>query len=168
MKFKRYLLRSFPSSTFPEDLSCFELKNDAEIDEQSVPEGYALLKIYWTSIDPLLRTWISGAKSYLDPVKPGCGVPGFGIAKVIKISPDPKKKTIIEEGDWVGGMLEWSEYMLINYVKIHKLPIVPLFPYLGPRRAAIQISDGLWADRLHLLLVHQEGNHPLPDTQQKN
>jgi NADPH-dependent curcumin reductase CurA len=125
MKFKRYLLKSFPSSTFPEDLSCFELKHDAEIDEQAVPEGHALLKIYWTSTDPLLRTWISGAKSYLDPVRPGSGVPGFGIAKVIKINPDPKKKTIIEEGDWVSGMLEWSEYMLVNYRKIQKLPLVP-------------------------------------------
>lgn len=37
MKFKRYLLKSFPSSRFPEDLSCFELKHDAEIDEHAIP-----------------------------------------------------------------------------------------------------------------------------------
>ncbi len=43
-----------------------------------------LIKTCWVSLDPLLRTWISGAKSYLDPVKPGSGIPGFGIAKVVK------------------------------------------------------------------------------------
>jgi len=66
------------------------------------------LKIYWISVDPLLRTWISGAKSYLDPVGPGSPIPGFGVAKVVKIIKKKGKKTHLTEGDWVVGMLEWS------------------------------------------------------------
>jgi NADPH-dependent curcumin reductase CurA len=108
MIFKKYLLKSYPSDDFPKDLSCFELIDNAEIDESVIPEGMAFIKIYWISLDPLLRTWISGAKSYLDPVKPGSGVPGFGIAKVLKITRKKGKNTIIEPGDWVLGMLEWS------------------------------------------------------------
>jgi len=52
-----------------------------------------------------LRTWISGAKSYLDPVKPGSSIPGFGLAKVVKIVKKKGNRTIVETGDWVVGML---------------------------------------------------------------
>jgi hypothetical protein len=131
-----------------------------------VPEGFAFIKMYWISSDPLLRTWISGARSYLDPVKPGSGIPGFGIAKVIKISKKGGKKTIIEVGDWVIGMLEWSEYMLVDYKIIQRLPLVLWQLCLGPRRAAVQVSDCLWPHGLHLLLVHQAGDHSLPDLEQ--
>lgn len=89
-----------------------------------MPEGFAFIKVYWISSDPLLRTWISGAKSYLDPVKPGSSVPGFGVAKVLKITKKKGKKTIVEVGDWVVGMLEWSEYMMVDYKIIQKLPLV--------------------------------------------
>jgi NADPH-dependent curcumin reductase CurA len=66
------------------------------MDEHAVPEGFAFIKIYWISLDPLLKTWISGARSYLDPVTPGSGVPGFGIARALKITRDRKKETNIE------------------------------------------------------------------------
>jgi NADPH-dependent curcumin reductase CurA len=108
MIFKKFVLKSYPSDHFPEDLSCFEFIDNAKIDESMIPEGSAFIKVYWISLDPLLRTWISGAKSYLDPVKPGSGVPGFGVAKVVKINYKKGKKTTIEPGDWVIGMLEWS------------------------------------------------------------
>jgi NADPH-dependent curcumin reductase CurA len=57
-------------------------------------------------------------------VKPGSSIPGFGIAKLIKINRTPKKKTFMEVGDWVIGMLEWSEYVLLDYKTIQKLPVV--------------------------------------------
>lgn len=124
MRFKRFLLKSFPSNDFPKDLSCFELDQNAEIDENTVPEGSALIRIYWVSLDPLLRTWISGARSYLDPVKPGSSIPGFGIAKIVKINAKAGSKSGMQAGDWVVGMLEWSEYAVMEIKSIKKLPIV--------------------------------------------
>lgn len=126
MRFKRFLLKSFPSNDFPKDLSCFELDHNAEIDENAVPEGSALIRICWVSLDPLLRTWISGARSYLDPVKPGSSIPGFGIAKIVKINPKAGSKSGMQAGDWVIGMLEWSEYAIMEIKNIKKLPIVSI------------------------------------------
>lgn len=61
--------------------------------------------MFWVSLDPLLRTWISGAKSYLDPVKPGSSIPGFGIGKIVKVNLKKSNRTKLFEGDWVIGML---------------------------------------------------------------
>ena len=68
-------------------------------------EGEALIRVVWISSDPLLRTWISGAKSYLDPLAPGSSIPGFGVAKVMKIAKKKGKKTMLVLNDWVVGML---------------------------------------------------------------
>lgn len=122
MKFKKFVLKEYPSNQFPEDLSCFELTN-ADTDDLAIVEGQAVVKIIWISVDPLLRTWISGAKSYLDPVKPGASIPGFGVGKVVKIIKKQGKKTHLEPNDWVVGMLEWSQYMKCDYSIIQKLPI---------------------------------------------
>lgn len=59
----------------------------------------------WITSDPLLRTWISGAKSYVDPVKPGSSIPGFGVGKVVKVIEKKGKKNRLQPDDWVFGML---------------------------------------------------------------
>lgn len=96
MKFKKFVLKNYPTNDFPQDLSCFELKHDAQLDQSMVKEGESLIKIFWVSVDPLLRTWISGAKSYIESVGPGSSIPGFGIAKIIKIIKKAGKKTFLE------------------------------------------------------------------------
>ena len=35
----------------------------------------------------------------------------------------------MEVGDWVIGMLEWSEYVLLDYKTIQKLPVVFLHTF---------------------------------------
>ena len=84
MKYKKFVLKDYPSATFPEDLSCFELVT-ADTNDLTIVEGQAIVKVMWITSDPLLRTWISGAKSYVDAVKPGVGIPGFGVGKVVKV-----------------------------------------------------------------------------------
>lgn len=32
MKFKKFVLKHFPTNDFPKDLSCFDLKEEAELD----------------------------------------------------------------------------------------------------------------------------------------
>jgi len=80
--------------------------------------------MFYISLDPVLRTWISGARSYLEPVRPNSGIPGFGIAKIIKINQPQNAPIVYELGDWVIGMFEWSEYMLIHCSKFQRLPVV--------------------------------------------
>ena len=120
--YKKFVLKSFPSDKFPEDLSCFDLVERPK-EELAIKEGQALIRVVWISSDPLLRTWISGAKSYVDPIGPGSSIPGFGVARVKDIKKVPGKKVFLEENDWVFGMLEWSEYMKCDYKIIQKIPI---------------------------------------------
>ena len=123
MKFKKFILKAYPSKDFPQDLSCFQIVNDAFIDENSIAQGKALIKIRWISADPLLRTWISGAKTYLNPVGPGSSIPGFGVAQVVKLN-NKNEEVRLQEGDWVVGTFEWSEYALVDCKVLRRLPIV--------------------------------------------
>jgi NADPH-dependent curcumin reductase CurA len=45
----------------------------------------ASIRVRYITIDPMLRVWISGAKTYFDALVPGSTIPGFGIGRVIKI-----------------------------------------------------------------------------------
>ena len=51
-----------------------------------------MVRVVWISSDPLLRTWISGAKSYLDPIGPGSSIPGFGVGRLKEIKKVKGKK----------------------------------------------------------------------------
>ena len=70
-------------------------------------------------------------------MKPGSSIPGFGIAKIVKITQKSGSKGGMQTGDWVIGMLEWSEYAIMEIKSIKKLPIVSLASSLGPLRARI-------------------------------
>jgi NADPH-dependent curcumin reductase CurA len=120
--YKKYVLKEFPNANFPEDLSCFDLK-EYKYSDLEPKENQALIRVVWISSDPLLRTWISGAKSYLDPVKPGSPIPGFGLGRVIKVNKGNGKKIRHEKNDWVVGMLEWSQFMVADISIIQRLPV---------------------------------------------
>lgn len=122
MKYKKFVLKDFPNDNFPQDLSCFNFIEDAELEQITLKEGQALIRVVWISSDPLLRTWISGAKSYLDPVKPGSPIPGFGVGRVVKLIKKKGVKNPLEVNDWCVGMLEWSQYMKIDIPLVQKLP----------------------------------------------
>ena len=92
--YKKFVLKSFPSNNFPEDLSCFDLVERPR-DELSITEGEAIVRVVWISSDPLLRTWISGAKSYVDPIGPGSSIPGFGVGRVKEIKKVKGKKVFL-------------------------------------------------------------------------
>lgn len=82
LKYRRYELATYPSADFPNDLSCFKLV-EAIMDPASLQKDHLLIRLQYVSIDPLLRVWISGAKSYLDPVIPGQLIPGFALGIVL-------------------------------------------------------------------------------------
>ena len=39
MSYKKFVLKSFPSNTFPEDLSCFDLVENAQLEDLHPKEG---------------------------------------------------------------------------------------------------------------------------------
>jgi len=63
-----------------------------------------------------MRIWISGAKSYIDPVKPGDLMKGSGVGEVIF------SKGNLKVGDVVMGMLSWQKYCFIDEKQLTVLP----------------------------------------------
>jgi len=104
---------------------CFNIK---KIPVPSPQNGEVLLKMAYVSVDPYLRGRMSAQKSYTpgfnlgDPMKSGV------VAEVVE-SKHPNFKT----GDYVSGMLAWSEYQTDNGETLHKVDknAAPLSAYLG-------------------------------------
>ncbi len=60
-----------------------------------------------------MRVWISGAKTYIDPVNPGDLMPASCVAEVIfSRAPD------IDIGDSVIGLMYWTKYLIIDSSKV--------------------------------------------------
>lgn len=78
-------------------------------------------------IDPVMRVWLSGAKTYVDAVELGDVVPAFGIGVVIQANAKKWKKD-----DIVFGVLRWAEYCIIKAKTVYKAPMgVDLtFPFM--------------------------------------
>lgn len=49
-----------------------------------------------------MRVWITGVKTYFDPVLPNDTMPSLGVGRVIY-----SKSTKLREGDIVSGLLKW-------------------------------------------------------------
>jgi len=64
-----------------------------------------------------MRIWISGVKTYMDPVKPGDLMKGMGVGEVI-FTKDPKFKI----GDKVLGLTYWQKYSIIKAKELTLLP----------------------------------------------
>lgn len=64
-----------------------------------------------------MRVWISGVKTYMDPVKPGQLMKGAGVGEVI-YSKDPKFKI----GDKVTGLTLWQKYSVLKAKELAPLP----------------------------------------------
>ena len=88
------------------------------------------VRVKYITIDPMLRVWISGAKTYLPALKPGSAIPGFGVGQVIKLNDSSNRMNKAEEGDYVFGTLEWSEIMICSTKQAQKIPVVMNVSYL--------------------------------------
>jgi NADPH-dependent curcumin reductase CurA len=82
------------------------------------------VRVRYISIDPMLRVWISGAKTYLPALVPGSSIPGFGCGQVIKINDSSNRMNKPEVGEYVFGTFEWSEIMICSIKQAQKIPIV--------------------------------------------
>lgn len=106
-------------------------KESFKIEENIIPEvkeGEVLLKSRYVSVDPYLRGRMSDRKSYTsgfsleEPIKSGI------IAEITE-----SKNPDYNKGDFVYGMLDWSEYQTSNGKGMIKVDsnAAPLSAYLG-------------------------------------
>jgi NADPH-dependent curcumin reductase CurA len=100
----RVLLARRPEGLVTED--------DFTHDDQPVPEpgdGEVLLRTEWIGIDATVRTWLSKAEGYIEPVAIGEVVRSSGIGRVIASRSDK-----IPEGTLVATLTGWQDYAVVN------------------------------------------------------
>jgi len=94
--------------------------------ESDLKDGEVVVKVEMVSIDPAMRMWISGKKTYIDPVKPGTTMYAGGVGQVTA-----SKSTKFAIGDKVSGMLGWNEYSIQSQKLLSRVPDVPAETLLG-------------------------------------
>ncbi len=100
----RVLLESRPDGLVQE--------GDFSHDAQPIPEpgeGEVLVRVEWLGIDATVRTWLSKAEGYIEPVEIGDVVRGSGIGRVIA-----SRSAKIAEGQLVATLTGWQEYAVVG------------------------------------------------------
>lgn len=99
-----------PTSSYPtENQDIFQIKFVAPTPIDQLKEGEIIVKNIFFSIDATMRVWISGAKSYMEPIRPGDIMKGQGVAIVIYSN---SKK--FQKGDHVLGLTFWQKYSVVS------------------------------------------------------
>lgn len=91
-------------------------------------DGDVLLKLHYLSVDPYMRGRMNDVKSYVPPFQIDAPIAGGGVAEVVESRSDK-----FSVGDFVVGMLPWSEYCAVPTNDLRKLPKTdaPLSWHLG-------------------------------------
>ncbi|EGR29654.1 nadp-dependent oxidoreductase, putative [Ichthyophthirius multifiliis] len=112
----RIALKTRPNETYPQqDVFQIIYRKPPAIEE--VGENELLVKVKYVSIIASMRVWMSGQKSYIDPVNPGDTMPAGCIGEVL-YSRSSKYKV----GDLVLGFMRWEKYIIIKDQKLFKIP----------------------------------------------
>jgi len=100
----RVLLAQRPQGLVREDDFTHDVQPVAE-----PADGEVLVKTEWLGIDATVRTWLSKAEGYIEPVDIGDVVRGSGIGRVIASRSDR-----IAEGQLVSTLTGWQEYAAVG------------------------------------------------------
>ncbi|MFZ6002307.1 MAG: NADP-dependent oxidoreductase [Actinomycetota bacterium] len=87
-------------------------EEDFTHDTQPIPQpgaGEVLVRTEWLGIDATVRTWLSKAEGYIEPVEIGDVVRGSGIGRVVTSKSDK-----ISEGALVATLTGWQEYAVVG------------------------------------------------------
>lgn len=96
---------------------------DWSIEKSPVTEpglGQVLVGVLYASVDPAMRAWVSGARTYREPVEIGDLVPAAGIGRVLSSQSD-----ILAVGDLVTGDLGIQRYATVDARSLMSLGDVP-------------------------------------------
>jgi NADPH-dependent curcumin reductase CurA len=107
------------------------LDSDFQIEEFVVnphlEAGQVLVRTLYLSIDPSMRIWISGQKSYIDPVPLGGVMFGAVVAEVLQ-----SNSSKLQVGDKVQGFFGWVQHAVVSDKEARKLPSdIPPELFLG-------------------------------------
>ena len=72
-------LNKVPGTNYPKVNDVFQMVVVPPVPTDNVPAGHVIVRNLFLSIDATMRIWISGAKTYMDPVKPGDLMKGAGV-----------------------------------------------------------------------------------------
>ncbi len=114
---------------FPEGLATRDDFDWKEMPVSELKEGEVLVRHIYLSLDPTNRIWLTGAETYLPPLKKGDIVRGIGIG-VVEASLNPK----FQPGQHVQGMFGWQKYLVSKgegLTALPPLPGVPLTAHFG-------------------------------------
>ncbi|KAI9439981.1 alcohol dehydrogenase [Lactarius indigo] len=93
--------------------------------------GEVLVQVNWLSLEPVMRGWLSDARSYLPPVQIGEVMRSLGLATVVQVGVGSE----LQPGDVVQCMPGWTEFAVLKEKAARKLEIPPggqLLDLLGP------------------------------------
>jgi NADPH-dependent curcumin reductase CurA len=98
-----------------------------EVDEGEPGEGEVLVRNVFVSVDPYMRSRMSGVRTYVGPYDVGGSIDGAAVGRVVA-SNDPG----FTEGDWVLSRLGWRERGVAPAAHLRKLD-----PELAPPSTAL-------------------------------
>ena len=109
-------------------------ESDFKLQESEVPaakEGQILVRCLYLSVDPAMRAWITGQRTYVEGVQVGDLMRGAAVGQVIE-----SKKPGYEPGEFVLGEFGWQDYCATDgrgLLPVNKVPpgiglTIPLGP----------------------------------------
>jgi NADPH-dependent curcumin reductase CurA len=97
----------------PPQESDFELR---DVEEREPAEGEVLVRNVFVSVDPYMRSRMTGIRTYVGPYDVGSPIDGAAVGRVLASRFDG-----LAEGDWVSSMLGWRESGVVEGKRLRKL-----------------------------------------------
>jgi NADPH-dependent curcumin reductase CurA len=104
----------------------FELR---DIDDAAPTDGEVLVRNVFVSVDPYMRSRMTGIRTYVGPYEVGGPIDGNAVGRVVE-----SKYEGLSEGDWVASMLGWRETGVVKGSSLRKLD-----PSLAPPSTALGV-----------------------------
>ncbi len=98
-----------------------------EADDAQPGEGEVLVRNVFVSVDPYMRSRMTGIKTYVGPYEVGEPIDGGAVGRVVRSNFEG-----LAEGDWVASMLGWCESGVAEGARLRKLD-----PALAPPSTAL-------------------------------
>jgi NADPH-dependent curcumin reductase CurA len=98
-------------------------EDDFGHDTAPLPEpddGEILVRTQWLGIDATVRTWLSRAEGYIEPVEIGEVVRSSGLGTVVR-----SRSEKIREGDVITTLTGWQEYVVVSDDPMLTTPLAP-------------------------------------------
>lgn len=114
-----FRLTKKPSQDYPKNNEqIFQLKNIDTISKDKIPSEHVLVKTKFMSVDAAMRVWISGLKSYREPILPGDAMEGASVGEVIATG----KNCNLKVGQLVVGVWNWSKVAVVKQKTLSPIP----------------------------------------------